>query len=162
MRMEIPHKSWHKTSQMRWHDAQKNKVIFQRSQAALRKIPLPSKPRRLYCKGCSVWSAHGAQRKVTVGYPQVSVKRCQWDSRNSQISKNPPFCPNVPLMLVLPRFEIQHDAVVNHGCMSKQLCQAESECPLLVRLRPKSSSKGASWVTCYGVCFFLFFKGRSI
>lgn len=49
------------------------------------------KPWRLYSQGCSVWSADGAQRKVRVGYPQVSVKRSRRVSRNNQTSKYPPF-----------------------------------------------------------------------
>lgn len=144
MRKDVPRKSCRKTSQIQWHDAEKQVVIFQSSRAALRFLS-QGKPQRLYSTGCSVWSAHGAQRrggKVTVAYPQVSVKRCQRVSRKRHISNYPPFCPNVPFIVAGARFEIQHDAVVNHVCMSKQLCQAEAECPLLARLRPRELVRG--------------------
>lgn len=114
------------------------------------RITPSSKPRRLCRAGCSVCSVRGAQRKVAAGYPQVSVKRCRRVSRRSRTSRYPPFCPNVPFAVAVACSGIQRDAVVNHVCMSKQLCQAESECPLLVRLRPVSSSKGAAGVKCYG------------
>lgn len=115
---------------------QKMRLDFlQRIQTALGFL-ISSQPRRFCSQGCSVSSAHGAQTKVTLSYPPDSVKRCQRVSRNSQLSKYPPFSPNIPFILDVARFEIQHDAVVNHVCMSRQLCQAESECPLLVRLRP--------------------------
>lgn len=129
------------TNTLAW--CKKKTALFQRSQAALIRFLSRVNP-GVSSQGCSVCSAHGAQRKVTVGYPQVPVKRCQRVSRNSQISKYPLLCPNVPLILVDARFEIQHDAVVNHVCMSRQLCQAESECPLLVRQRPMSLSGSAS------------------
>lgn len=83
--------------------------FFQRTQTALGFL-LPSQPRRFCSRGCSVSSAHGAQTKVTLGSPPDSVKRCQRVSRNSQISKYPPFSPNIPFILDVARFEIQHDA----------------------------------------------------
>lgn len=144
MRTEIPRKSPHTPhfkNRVAWY--KKTGRNFPNASSSPQITP-SSKPRRLCFTGCSVWSVHGAQRKVTVGYPQVSVKRCQRLSRSSHISRYPPFCPNVFFVVVVARFEIQHDAVVNHVCMSKQLCQAESECPLLVRLRPVSL--GAAWV----------------
>lgn len=149
MRTEIPRKSRHKTSEIHGMMQKNPRRNFPKESSSPLDSSPTSKPRRLYSTGCSVWSAHGAQGKVTVGYPQVSVKRLQPVLRYRRISKHPPFCPNVPFILVVARFEMQHDAVVNHVCMSKQLCQAESECPLLARLRPMSLSKGASWVKCH-------------
>lgn len=84
--------------------------------------------------------------KVTLVYPQVREKRRRRvlaEQSNIQISPLFFFALVVQMFLFLlavARFEIQHDAVVNHVCMSGQLCQAESECPLLARVRPASSS----------------------
>lgn len=58
-----------------------------------------------FLSGCSVSSAHGAQTKVILRYPPVSVKR-SLVLQNSQISQNRPFCPTVPFILVVARFEI--------------------------------------------------------
>lgn len=52
------------------------------------------------------------------------------------------FCLADHLALAAAGFEMQHDAAVNHVCMSKQLCQAEAECPLLVRPRSGDESEG--------------------
>lgn len=109
---------------------------------------IPNKPLRLCSQRCSVRSAHSAQESKARISPS-RCKRCQRVSPDSQIFKYPPFCE--PLILVVARFEMQHDAVVNHVYMSKQLCQAESECPLLVRERFRSSSSVASRSrSCFG------------
>lgn len=79
---------------------------------------------------------------------------------------NPPFAPkillsstsSVVIILSLPLVRYKHDVAVNHVSVSRQLCQAEEECPLLARWRPVSSFEGASFheLECYGA-FFLFF-----
>lgn len=150
MRIEIPRKSVLRTSQMRRHEAVKQDVIFQRGKAdhgLLLNLCVSA------LRGCSVGSAHGAQRKVAVCYPQVSVKRCHRPSRAGQTFKYPIYSfvrPDALFVPVVARFEIQPGVAVNRACMSKQLCQAESECPLLVRLRSRSLSKSGSCVKRYG------------
>lgn len=113
---------------------------------------IPKKPLRLCSQRCSVRSTHSAQESKARISPS-RCKRCQRVSRDSQIFKYPPFCK--PLILVVARFEMQHDAVVNHVYMSKQLCQAESECPLLVRERFRSSSNVVTIMLWWYDFFFL-------
>lgn len=89
---------------------------------------------------------------------------------------NPPIRFKIYLILVvvrcyssyfffsLPLVGYEHDVAVNHVSVSRQLCQAEEECPLLARWRPVGSSEGASLgrvrrLRCGGNLFFiLFFK----
>lgn len=115
---------------------------------------IPNKPLRLCSQRCSVRSAHSAQESKARISPS-RCKRCQRVSRGSQIFKYPPFCK--PLILVVARFEMQHDAVVNHVYMSKQLCQAESECPLLVRERFRSSSNVVTIMLWWYDFFFYYY-----
>lgn len=137
-------KSRYKTSRWGWHDRKKRDVIFQKTQAALRFLSqmIPGESVLTY-RALSLIRAWRTEKSSG----SLSTSRV---SPSCYIPKYPPFCPDVRFGLVVARFEIQHDAVVNHVCVSKQLCQAESECPLLVRLRPVSLSKSASRVKCYG------------
>lgn len=74
------------------------------------------------------------------------IHHCLWNvvRESRTIARYPNyrrFSATAPFILDVVRFDIEHSAIVNHVWMPWQLCQAESECPLLARLRPTTFSK---------------------
>lgn len=141
--MEIQKKSLRKTSQIRWHGAKK--TIFPKG--VLRFLTTASLFRRM------LLSVLRAQREESTGLV-IHKSVCETPStstRNNQTSKKyPPFflvqillSASLLMLLQLLGRKRSMTLFVNHVCMSKEgnFCQAESECPLLVRLRPVNLSK---------------------
>lgn len=107
----------------------------------------------------SVWkAANGSSRKSRHIHPKSphSLQNLSHPRRRSLLF--------FLFFFSLPLVGYEHDVAVNHVSVSRQLCQAEEECPLLARWRPVGSSEGASLgrvrrLRCGGNLFFiLFFK----
>lgn len=109
--------------------------------------------------GCSVSSAPGARTKVPLSSSAVCVKGCQ-RGLAEESTYPPKIHPSLQMFLSSSTSSVvviiiffppslaryKHDVAVNHVCVSRQLCQAEEECPLLARWRPVCSSEGATRV----------------